>query len=181
MIRFVVGPDGALVPDPGAELPGRGLWVSAESAAIDRAVKDKGFARAARRAVMVPDDLATSVEALLARRLSDLIGLARRAGAVVAGFEKVRATLKTGAAHLLIAARDGAADGRGKVRMLAPNLAIMTALDANELGAALGRDTVVHAVVTNAAFARRIGTEGRRLAGLRNEDVGEISATMEVV
>jgi hypothetical protein len=168
LIRFVAGPDGTIVPDLGEKLPGRGLWVAADRAALDRA-DARAFARANRGAVKVPGDLRAQVEAGLLRRLIDYLGIARRAGALVAGFEKTRAALKAGGVHLLIAARDGADDGRAKLRSLAPGLAEMTALSAHEIGAALGRDGVVHAVVTDPRLAAVIAREAARLAGVRGE------------
>lgn len=172
MIRFVVGPDGMVVPDLAEKLPGRGLWVAADGAVLARA-DHRAFARAARAPVVVPEDLARRVEAALAQRLRDAVGMARRAGALVAGFEKTRAALRGGTAHLLIAAADGAADGRAKLRALAPSLPMAVALTASELGAAIGRDHVVHAAVTDAALARRIARETARLAGLRGIAAGD--------
>jgi predicted RNA-binding protein YlxR (DUF448 family) len=166
LIRFVAGPDGAIVPDLGERLPGRGLWVMADRDALARA-DARAFARARRGPVTVPDDLPARVEAGLRRRLVDYIGMARRAGALVAGFEKTRAVLRSGAAHLLIAAGDGSDDGRAKLRALAPGLAEMTALSAEEIGAALGRDGIVHAAVTEPRLAAVIAREAGRLAGVR--------------
>ena len=37
LIRFVVGPDGSVVPDIEGKLPGRGLWVSAERQTLETA------------------------------------------------------------------------------------------------------------------------------------------------
>ncbi len=165
LIRFVVGPDGAVVPDLGEKLPGRGLWVAAEREAL-AAADARAFARANRGPVTVSGDLLDRVEAGLRRRLTDLLGMARRAGALVAGFEKTRAALKAGEAKLLIAARDGAADGRAKLAVLAPGLEVMTALEASEIGAALGRDAMVHAAVTESRIAAAILREATRLAGV---------------
>lgn len=163
LIRFVVGPDGAVVADLGEKLPGRGLWVAAERAAL-AAADARAFARANRGPVAVPGDLPAQVEAGLHRRLIGMLGMARRAGALVAGFEKTRAALKSGAVHLLIAARDGAADGRGKLRALAPGRAEMAVLTAAEIGAAIGRDEAVHAAVTEPRIAAAIAREALRLA-----------------
>src|SRR3546814_9958370 len=74
------------------------------------------FAKAAKRQVRVPEDLAEQVEALALRRCLDLLGLARRAGAVVAGFEKVKAALRAGEVGLLVQAADAADDGRQKIQ-----------------------------------------------------------------
>ena len=57
MIRFVVGPQGDVVPDLARRLPGRGMWVRAERAAVERAVAKNLFARAARASVRPAADL----------------------------------------------------------------------------------------------------------------------------
>ena len=165
LIRFVAGPDGTVVPDLGEKLPGRGLWVMADRDALSRA-DARAFARANHGAVTVPDDLPAQVAAGLRRRLMDYMGMARRAGALVAGFEKTRAALKSGTVHLLIAAGDGADDGRAKLRALQPDVAEMAALSADEIGAALGRDGIVHAAVTDPRLAAVIAREADRLAGV---------------
>src|SRR5713101_3778399 len=132
LLRFVVGPDGTLVPDLANRLPGRGLWITPERDIVALAAAKNLFAKAARERVVVPADLVDLVAALPARDLLDRLGLARRAGQAVAGFEKVRALLVEGAAGLLFAASDGAADGRRKLRALAPDLPLVECLASAE-------------------------------------------------
>jgi len=48
LLRFVVGPDGAIVPDIEARLPGRGLWLTPRRDIVERALTKRIFARAAR-------------------------------------------------------------------------------------------------------------------------------------
>ena len=170
MIRFVVGPDNQIVPDIEGRLPGRGLWLSAGRDMVNTALVKRLFAKAARRKVDVPPDLADRIEALLLRRCLDLIGLARRAGQGVMGFDKVRGELKAGRGAVLLAAADGAADGRDKVRALAPNLPLVTVLRGAELGGAFGRDHAVHALLARGRLADRLLVESRRLAGFRPAD-----------
>ncbi len=167
MIRFVVGPDRSLVADLDQRLPGRGLWLEARKEILAEAASGRHFSRALRGPVELPPDLVRRVEAGLATRCGNLIGLARRAGAVIAGFEKTRAALKNGTACLLISARDGAADGRGKLAALASGIARAEGLDAAELGAVFGRDGVVHVAVTDGRFAQRIAAALARLEGVR--------------
>ena len=167
MIRFVVGPDRSLVADLDQRLPGRGLWAEARKEILAEAASGRHFPRALRGPVEVPPDLLRRVEAGLAARCGNLIGLARRAGATVAGFEKTRAALKGGTACLLIGARDGAADGRGKLAALASGIARAEGLTAAELGAVFGREGVVHVAVTDGRFAQRIAGELARLEGVR--------------
>src|SRR5258708_39003443 len=90
LVRFVVGPDGTVVPDIAARLPGRGLWLTARRDIMEAAGAKRLFGRAARAPVTVPGDLAERGEILLRRRCADLIGLARRSRRAVAGYEKVR-------------------------------------------------------------------------------------------
>ena len=167
LLRFVVGPDATLVPDLANRLPGRGLWITPERDIVALAVAKNLFAKAARERVVVPADLVDRVAALLVRDLLDRLGLARRAGQAVAGFEKVRALLVEGAAGLLFAASDGAADGRRKLRALAAAVPLVECLASAELAAALGRDTVVHAAVRKGNFAERLAEAAVRLEGMR--------------
>src|SRR6478609_5989709 len=87
LIRFVVGPDGAVVADLGRKLPGRGLWVAADRASVETAARKGLFSRAAKMKVAAPADLADRVDVLLRRRLLDGLGLAKRAGALTFGYE----------------------------------------------------------------------------------------------
>lgn len=167
MLRFVVAPDGRLVPDIAAKLPGRGLWLTARRDIVALAVTKRLFARAARQPVLVDDDLAERVEALLAERCRDQIGLARRAGQAVMGFAKVEAALAQRRAALLLAAADGAVDGRAKLRALAPGLPLVEQLSGAELGAAFGREHAVHAALMRGPLAAALAADAARLAGFR--------------
>ena len=119
LIRFVVGPDSQVVPDIMGKLPGRGMYVSADRAALDKAAKKGVFARAAKQQVTVPDGLADEVESQIARRVVELISLARKSGAAVAGYEKVKDWLSKEYAEVLIQAIDGS--GRGKSKLSTPH------------------------------------------------------------
>jgi hypothetical protein len=169
LIRFVVGPDGQVVPDVEARLPGRGLWLSARRDMVNTAAAKSLFAKAFRRKVAVPGDLGERIEALLLRRCIERIGLARRAGQAVCGFEKVRGELKAGRGKVLLAAADGAADGRDKVRALAPSLPLVAVFTGHELGAAFGRDRAVHVLLTAGRLAEAVLVDAARLAGFRPE------------
>jgi len=156
LLRFVVSPEGRIVPDISGRLPGRGLWLTARRDIVKQAVAKRLFARAARRPVVVEDGLTERIEALLAERCRDLIGLARRAGEAQMGFVKVEKLLASGAAGLLLAATDGAADGRGKLRALAPEVPECVDLTAAELGAAFGREHVVHVALRRGTLAETL-------------------------
>jgi uncharacterized protein len=168
LIRFAVSPQGDIVPDLDATLPGRGLWVSAQRLAVDEAVKKRRFAKAAKAQVRAEADLADLVETRLRAKCLDLLGLARRSGDLITGFEKVKAELATGNAVVLLAATDGAADGREKLSRLAMDLPVVTLFDVADMSLALGRENVVHAVLSSGGLAERFLKETTRLAGFCN-------------
>jgi hypothetical protein len=167
LIRFVVAPDGTVVPDIAGKLPGRGMWVSADRAALTRAVQRKLFARAAKRAVTVPEGLVDAVETGLARRVTDLISLARKAGAAVAGYEKARAWIDAGRAHALIQAADGSERGKTKLCLPAEEGPTIGCLTAGELGLSFGRERAIHAALGGGGLTARIVEDAGRLSGLR--------------
>ncbi|WP_439576831.1 RNA-binding protein [Elioraea sp.] len=168
MIRFVVGPDGQVVPDLAARLPGRGMWLSAQGSVLEDRRLGQSFARAAKARVTVPDDLRPRLVAGLERRVADLLGLARRAGQAVAGFVVARDWVASGRAGLVVEARDGAPDGRRKL-LAGASVPVVAPLTAAELGAVFARDHVVHVAIMPGRLARAIATETSRLAGVRGD------------
>lgn len=171
MIRFVVGPDNQAVPDIMGKLPGRGIWVSANRAALEKAADKKLFARSAKQPVTVPDGLVAEVEAQLARRVVDLISLARKSGHAVAGYEKVKDWLSKGVAQVLIQSSDGSE--RGKSKLSTPyGGSYIGWLSADELGLAFGRQTVIHGALASGGLTDRVVEEAARLRNLRVHDDG---------
>ena len=167
LLRFVVGPDGEIVPDIEARLPGRGLWLTPHRDIVERAAAKRLFARAARRLVTVPGDLADRIEALLVRRCGDRLGLARRAGRAVSGFDRVAEALRRGKVAALLFALDGAEGGRRKLGAAGRQLPAASVLSALELGAAFGRDRTVHVAVGPGPLCGRLLIDLERLAGFR--------------
>jgi predicted RNA-binding protein YlxR (DUF448 family) len=176
LLRFVVGPDGAIVPDIEARLPGRGLWLTPRRDIVERAVAKRIFARAARRSVSASPELADRIESLLARRCYDAIGLARRAGLAVAGFERVGDAVRRGQVGLLLVALDGAEAGHRKLAALGRGVPSARVLTAAELGGAFGRERTVHAAIAGGPLCRRLLLDLTRLAGLRAEAAVDLRA-----
>jgi hypothetical protein len=175
LLRFVAGPDGQVVPDVAAKLPGRGLWVEASKVAIAKAVERKLFSRAAKAQVSADADLADRAEkALVSRMLGDL-GIARRAGSLVLGFDNVLRQLDgPKPPRLLIEAFDGAPDGKRKLyaaaHRLELNCVVIETLTSAELGLALGRENVIHAAVQPGGLADRLMFDAERLSGFRGRN-----------
>jgi predicted RNA-binding protein YlxR (DUF448 family)/ribosomal protein L7Ae-like RNA K-turn-binding protein len=167
LLRFVLAPDGEIIPDVSARLPGRGFWLTPRREVVEQALARRSFARAARRPVTAPAGLADRIEALLVRHCRDGIALARRAGAAVAGFEKVREALRGGKTGLVLSALDGAEGSQQKLRALARGVPLARVLTAAEIGAAFGRDHVVNAAIENCGLCARILVDAEKIAGFR--------------
>ena len=184
MFRFVVSPDRALVPDLAGKLPGRGIWLSASRDVIEgprgtRADAKGGgtkgrellraVARAARGPVLVPPDLPLVLETALVRRIGDYLGMARRAGQAIAGFEKARDWMRSHPTGLVLQASDGSEAARTRFRSAVPGtVPVLTPLTGAELGRVFGHDNVVHVAVASGRLASSLVMEAGRLAGLRS-------------
>jgi predicted RNA-binding protein YlxR (DUF448 family) len=174
MIRFVVGPQGEVVPGLARKLPGRGLWVRAERAAVEQAMARKAFAKAARAAVSAPADLAERVERLLLVRVLEDLSRARRAGRAVSGFVKVEQMIGRGRAGLLIVASE--ADGDGMTKLATSGLPLERLGDAASLGGVFGREQAVYVAVAHddrsGQFIQRIAGGAARWRGYRLNGAG---------
>jgi predicted RNA-binding protein YlxR (DUF448 family) len=154
LIRFVLAPDGSVVPDLKRSLPGRGVWVEATRAAVERAVEKKLFARALRTGVTVDPGLPALVDRLMCESTLGLLGLARKAGLVVTGFAKVEQAVARERLTALVRAAEAGEDGSAKMTAAlrrrfgeeigCPVLRIFTGA---QLDLALGRSNVIHAAL----------------------------------
>ncbi|HEY6632453.1 MAG TPA: RNA-binding protein [Rhizobiaceae bacterium] len=155
LIRFVVGPDGAVVPDLKRNLPGRGCWVTADRAHVDKAAKKGAFARALKAPATVPPDIGGMVDRLLVKSALGALGLARKAGAVALGATKVESSVRSGQALLVLHAAEAAEDGLRKIAQArratahlgGPEIRAYKLFSEQELGLALGGTNVIHAAV----------------------------------
>lgn len=166
LIRFVVGPHGDVVPDIKGQLPGRGAWVSARHEAVAHAARKRLFSRAFRTQVGVPDTLAEMIAALLRRHALEGLGLTRKAGRLVTGYEKVADRIRGGRAALVLTATDAGADGVRRIAALvdsgAKAPATSRAFTADEMTLALGGGNVIHAAIEPGHETERLLARIRR-------------------
>ncbi|WP_284258608.1 RNA-binding protein [Acidocella aquatica] len=165
MLRFVAGPERQLVFDVSATLPGRGMWLSASGDVIETALKRGVFPRAAKQQLVVAPNLASQVETALIQRIFDLVGLARRSGAAIAGFEKAREWLTSGKAGLVLQAVDGSVEERARF-VGGREVPVVAVFSAARLGKIFGREQAVHVVIAPGRLAKMIEIEAGRLAGV---------------
>ncbi len=171
LVRFAIGPDDTVVPDVKARAPGRGLWLCADRAVLASAIKKNSFSRAAKAKLLVSKDLATQTETALRRAALDILGLAKRSGELLCGFEQVHALLQKQRPACLVEAADGAADGRGKVLALARGkwgeIPVIGCFTKTEMGAPIGRATSTHMALLGGGLAERFIFHGERLCAFR--------------
>lgn len=185
MLRFVLDPSGEVAPDVAGRLPGRGAWVVAERAIVDRAVAGKHFQKAFKRQVKVRPDLGEWVDGLLERRALERLSLANKAGLVVAGFTRVESLLASGKVAVLIHARDGAPDGIGKLDRLYQAVcaelgrtpSIHFAFQSQQLGLALGRSNVIHAALESGGAAASFVQDLARLMTYRKAAASDLASS----
>lgn len=171
LVRFAIAPDGEIVPDVEAKLPGRGMWVRAERQTIEQAASKGLFSRAAGEAVKAEPGLAARTEARLVERMLGHLGLSRRAGELILGFDQVERALRGAGAAVIVAAADAAADGQRKLQAAARSAGtvpfVIGAFTSAELSLALGRSNVVHAALKSGRIAERLVFDAGRLNGFR--------------
>jgi len=169
MIRFVVSPDGEVVPDLAEKLPGRGLWVKADRDSLELVIKKGQFSRAAKSKVKADMGLIDLVQKLLHERCLAHLGLARRDGALVSGFEKVAASIRAQNIDWLIEAQNSADDGRGKLLALAnaqqKAIKIAGCFNNDELSLALGLENAIHIAMISGRRCEPWSKAIKKLAG----------------
>ena len=166
LVRFVLGPNNILYPDPENKLPGRGMWVKADRSAIAKAEKEELFSQAAKQSAKCIENLAEKVESLIANRIIKLIGLSRKSGQCICGYEKVKDWLKKDMVKVLIQSSDGS--NRGKSRLKTPeDGSFIGWLTSKELGKVFGRENITHCALASGGLTQRIVKDAKRLRGLR--------------
>jgi uncharacterized protein len=171
LIRFVRSPDGIVVPDGFGKLPGRGAWISADQETLKTALQSDAFSKAFKAKSTPMEGLVDEVERQLAQRCTGLLGMAKKSGLAVLGFDQVRDYIRRQEPGLLLEASDGAEDGRNKVHFLAKaiyeDVKVAGALSSAELGMAFGRQHVIHALLEHGSLADAFSVAYRRLTGFR--------------
>ena len=175
MLRFALAPDGEVVPDIRAKLPGRGAWVTPAAGVVAEAIRKKSFARAFKAEVRIPADLVQRVETLLERDALQGLSLANKAGLVTAGMAKVEAAIGSGAPAALVHALEGGQDGRRKLdaalrRRLgeaADDVPRVQIFRSDQLDLALGRTNVIHAALAVGSASEGFVSRSQRLARFR--------------
>jgi predicted RNA-binding protein YlxR (DUF448 family) len=182
LIRFVANPEGIIVPDIKAVLPGRGAWVMNSKSLVQKAIDRQAFRRALQADVKAEAGLVALTEALLRKAVLGSLGLCVKAGLGVSGFSKVEKTLTTGKpadkALVLFHALEAAEDGCAKLDRLVgtpkngteSHVSIIRLYRGEELDLAFGRENVIHAALKDGTAVSGFLMRHKRFVRYGNEE-----------
>ncbi len=174
MIRFVKAPDNSLVPDIAEKLPGRGVWVLSDRGSLEQAINNGGFKRGLKANVKIDAAVIDLTVRLLRQRVLSLMTMALKGGRIYLGFDQVKSAAQSEVLGWRIEASDGAAGGRGKIRVLTKAVSqemdqtptpVIGCFSAVELGQALSREAIVHGAIKAGPMAKPFKHAVKRLSG----------------
>ena len=96
------------------------------------------------------------VEGILTKKGLDALNLARKAGDLVLGFEKVKELIIKGRAAFVVEATDAGADGKQKIAELSANLEKFTLYDTATLSSAFDRENTVYLAVKKGKMSEMV-------------------------
>lgn len=153
LLRFVAL-EGCLVPDFRKKFAGKGIYVTNSRAMLQAASEKKLFSKAVRKNLAGEDKICEIVENMMHNRGLEFLNLARKAGALVFGFEKVREQLVRGNVEFVLEASDAGADGKNKIASLCKNVPVFSFYTIEELDKATNRVNTVHAAFLKGKMAK---------------------------
>jgi predicted RNA-binding protein YlxR (DUF448 family)/ribosomal protein L7Ae-like RNA K-turn-binding protein len=174
LLRFVLSPQGEVVPDLESKLPGRGAYTCISTHCLQTALKQRQFSRAFKREIisLVPDEMVVQVAGIMHGRILGYIGLANRAGKVVSGgsmvSDAVRSIHKPG---LVLIAKDVSASIGDKIVSLATvhHIACLNILSKDDFGAILGKAPRSAIAIKAGGFVAQLKNEIERYRNFLGE------------
>ncbi|MEM9331503.1 MAG: RNA-binding protein [Pseudomonadota bacterium] len=167
MIRFVTDPENNVIPDLKRNLPGRGVWITATEAYIKCAIEKGLFSRAFKKPVKATPDLTDLIKQLLKSRVSGLLSMAKKAGALTKGQHKVEEQIRKGNASLIIIATNNRGDGKQKIKSLlekhAPQTPCVEVFTSDELDSIFGGVNTVHISLDESGITEQIRSTAEKL------------------
>lgn len=174
LIRYVLSPQGEVVPDLEARLPGRGAYTCVDSSCLETAIKRSLFNRSFRREVTVlpPEVMVAQVASLMRSRILGYLGLANRAGKIISGSSLVCDALRgKNKPELILVAVDASVNIADKVILLASVHSVRAErmLTKEDFGAILGKSSRSAIAVRHSGFVARLVSEIERYRNFLGE------------
>ena len=170
LLRFVLMSDGTVLPDFNKKLGGHGFYLSNSKKMLSElAAKANPLNKILHTKTIMSEDFPQIVEQILYKRGLDALNLARKAGDLVLGFEKVKDIIAKGKAAFVIEATDAGEDGRQKIAAMAKDLEKFTLYDVASLSNALNRENTVYLAVKKSSMSVMVRSAFQRYQTFLNE------------
>ena len=163
MLRFVSSPDRVICFDVANKLPGHGFWMIADRHLLEQAVTKRLFYKAAKGTVKIPEDLIDQVERALRERCLNLLGLCRKAGLMVFGYEAVKKVVGQGVAVAAFEAADASEREQSKIYRPEDALPLYALFNREELGRIAGLDETVHVALMAGRLSEEAASAAKKL------------------
>jgi hypothetical protein len=174
LIRFVLSPQGELVADIEAKLPGRGAYTCVSRTCLLAALKQRQFSRAFKRDVVSvkPEEMTGQVGGIMQKRILSYIGLANKAGQIISGGSLVCDAIRGGhkPGLVLIAVDVSEAIGE-KIELLAAvhRIVCFRVMNKDEFGAILGKAPRSTVAIKAGGFVAHLTNEIERYSNFLGE------------
>ena len=155
LLRFTLTPDRQVIPDFGKKLPGKGFYLTNSKSVLLKAIAKNVFRKFGKHTAVIAN-LPEIVENILKNKAFEALNLARKAGVLVSGFDKVKEKLAADKVAFVLEAVDAGSDGREKIKAAAKNTEILTLFEIEELDKALNRINTVHVAVLKSQMAQMV-------------------------
>ena len=169
LLRFVLLHDGTVLPDFGKKLDGHGFYISNSKKLIEGLTVKNPLNKILHTKTVIGEDLPQTVEQILRKKGLDAVNLARKAGDLVLGLEKVKEVITKGKAAFVIEASDAGDDGRQKIATMAKDIEHYTLYDVATLSTALNRENTVYLAVKNSPISKMVRIALQRYQTFLNE------------
>ena len=168
LLRFVILEDNTVVPDFKKKLPGKGIYVKNAKSLLEKAIKNNLFGKQLKKSAKASHELVTQVETILFKQALNSISLARKAGVMISGMDKVKEALKKNNVAFLLEAQNAGTDGHNKIMSLAQNLEVFNLFKIEELDKELAKDNTVHLAFIKSTMSNSVRETFVRLISFLN-------------
>lgn len=170
LLRFVVLSDGQMLPDFNKKIGGKGIYLSnSKTLLTGLTLKKNPLNKILHTNVIIDSELPNMVERILSKKCLDAVNLARKAGDLILGFEKVKDIIAKGKAAFVIEATDAGEHGMQKIAAMAKDLEKFSLYDVATLSDALKRENTVYLVVAKSQTGSMAQEAFRRYQTFLNE------------
>lgn len=155
LLRFVEL-DNTLLPDFNKKLPGKGMYITCNRLTLEKALNKKVFHRVSRHNLKIDENFIETVEKLLKQKALESLNLARKGGALITGFDKLKEAVQKKKVDFIIEAWNAGSVGKEKVAFLAKSIEIFNLFSIEELDMALNKENTVNVAVLKSDISQMV-------------------------